>query len=113
MSKSTKADNKTGLPDKLKNGIENLSGISIDDVKVHYNSDKLSQLKGLTYAQGTEIHLAADQEKHLPHEAWHVVEQAKGRVKPTKQISLNIMVNDDCKLENEADKLGEKSLQSK
>ena len=32
--------NNTGLPDKLKSGVENLSGYSMDDVKVHYNSDK-------------------------------------------------------------------------
>ena len=30
--------NRTGLPDNLKNGIENLSGMSMDHVKVHYNS---------------------------------------------------------------------------
>ena len=30
-------ENNTGLPDNLKSGIENLSGISMDDVKVHRN----------------------------------------------------------------------------
>lgn len=35
-----KKANNTGLPDNLKTGIENLSGMSLDDVKVHYNSDK-------------------------------------------------------------------------
>ena len=35
-----KQENNTGLPDNLKSGIENLSGYSMDDVKVHYNSDK-------------------------------------------------------------------------
>ncbi|GGE72627.1 hypothetical protein [Massilia psychrophila] len=29
--------NRTGLPDQLKAGIESLCGISMDDVKVHYN----------------------------------------------------------------------------
>ena len=33
-------ENTTGLPDDLKSGIENLSGYSMDDVKVHRNSDK-------------------------------------------------------------------------
>jgi hypothetical protein len=32
-----------GLPDNLKQGVESLSGISMDDVKVHYNSDKPAQ----------------------------------------------------------------------
>ena len=32
--------NETGMPDHLKAGIEDLSGFSMDDVRVHYNSDK-------------------------------------------------------------------------
>ncbi|MGB3465579.1 MAG: hypothetical protein WBA74_09925, partial [Cyclobacteriaceae bacterium] len=39
-----KKENNTGLPDDLKSGIENLSGYAMDDVKVHYNSDKPAQL---------------------------------------------------------------------
>src|SRR5437588_3507228 len=39
-----RAHNNTGLPDQLKSGIENLSGHSMDDVKVHYNSAKPAQL---------------------------------------------------------------------
>src|SRR4051812_27511905 len=31
--------NKTGLPDALKANVETLSGISLDDAKVHYNSE--------------------------------------------------------------------------
>jgi hypothetical protein len=52
--------NKTGLPNSLKSGIENLSGDSMDDLKVHYNSDKPAQFTGHAYAQGTDIHLAFD-----------------------------------------------------
>lgn len=36
---------------------------------------------------GEPIHVAAGQEQHLPHEAWHVVRQAQGRVKPTMQMA--------------------------
>ena len=74
----------TGLPDNLKERIENLSGYSMDDVKVHYNSDKPTQLQAHAYTQGTDIYLAPGQEKHLPHEALHVVQQKQGRVKPLK-----------------------------
>jgi len=102
--------NNTGLPDNLKLGIENLSGYSMDDVKVHYNSDKPSQLQAHAYAQGTDIHVASGQEKHLPHEAWHVVQQKQGRVKPTMQMKQGVPVNDDAGLEREADVMGEKSL---
>ena len=37
--------NNTGLPDRLKSGIEQLSGYSMDDVKVHYNSPKPANCK--------------------------------------------------------------------
>jgi|GEM_PF-5382157 len=106
--KQLKANN-TGLPDNLKSGIENLSGISMDHVKVHYNSSKPAQLQAHAYAQGNEIHLAAGQEKHLPHEAWHVVQQAQGRVKPTMQMKGNVQVNDNTGLEKEADVMGSKA----
>ena len=106
----SRSENKTGLPDNLKSGIENLSGHSLNDVKVHYNSDKPAQLNAHAYAQGTDIHLAAGQEKHLPHEAWHVVQQKQGRVKPTMQMKGNVNVNDDAGLEKEADVMGAKAL---
>ncbi len=105
-------ENKTGLPNSLKSGIENLSGHSMDDVKVHYNSSKPTQLNAHAYAQGTDIHLASGQEKHLPHEAWHVVQQKEGRVKPTMQMQ-GVNINDDTGLEKEADGMGGKALQMK
>jgi hypothetical protein len=78
--------NRTGLPDALKRGIESLSGFSLDDVRLHYNSSKLEQLQALAYTQGTEIHVAPGQGRHVPHEAWHVVQQKQGRVRPTMQL---------------------------
>jgi len=98
--------NRTGLPDGLKAGVEALSGLSMDGVKVHYNSSQPAQLNAHAYAQGTDIHIAPGQEKHLPHEAWHVVQQAQGRVKPTKQLKGRVSVNDDKGLEHEADMMG-------
>ena len=105
-----KKENGTGLPDNLKSGVENLSGYSMDDVNVHRNSDKPAELQAHAYAQGTDIHLGAGQEKHLPHEAWHVVQQKQGRVKPTKQLKGKTNINDDVGLENEADVMGAKAL---
>jgi hypothetical protein len=101
-----KKKNDTGLPDQLKAGIENLSGYSMDGVKVHYNSDKPAQLQAHAFAQGNDIHLASGQEKHLPHEAWHVVQQKQGRVQATMQLKGDIPVNDDAGLEHEADVMG-------
>lgn len=101
--------NNTGLPTQLKSGVESLSGFSLDDVKVHYNSDKPAQLKAHAYAQGTDIHVASGQEKHLPHEAWHVVQQKQGRVQPTTQLKT-FNINDDVGLEREADVMGAKAI---
>jgi hypothetical protein len=98
--------NNTGLPDNLKSGIESLSGMSMDHVKVHYNSSQPTQLNALAYAQGSDIHVAPGQETHLPHEAWHVVQQAQGRVRPTMQLA-GADVNEDRGLEAEADRMGE------
>jgi hypothetical protein len=106
-----KKENNTGLPDNLKSGIENLSGFAMDHVKVHYNSEKPAQLQAHAYAQGSDIHVAPGQEKHLPHEAWHVVQQAQGRVRPTVQMKGNVLINDDIGLESEADVMGSRALQ--
>lgn len=104
------APNHTGLPDGLKAGIESLSGHSMNDVKVHYNSSQPAQLQAHAFAQGTQIHVAPGQERHLPHEAWHVVQQKQGRVKPTRQLMGKVPVNDDAGLEKEADRMGAKAL---
>ncbi|KVX00786.1 hypothetical protein AWJ07_19720 [Shewanella frigidimarina] len=104
--------NNTGLPANLKSGMESLSGMSLDHVNVHYNSSKPASVQAHAYAQGSDIHLASGQEKHLPHELGHVVQQAQGRVKPTTSVS-GMAVNDNPSLESEADSLGAKALQMK
>ena len=104
--------NNTGMPDNLKAGIESLSGFSMDDVRVHYNSSKPATVQALAYTQGTDIHVAPGQEKCLPHEAWHVAQQMAGRVSPTTNIN-GMPVNDNAALEHEADVMGEKAMQRK
>jgi hypothetical protein len=106
-----KKENRTGLPDNLKAGVETLSGVSMDDTKVHYNSPRPAQLNAFAYAQGANIHVAPGQEKHLPHEAWHVAQQKQGRVKATMQLKEAVPVNDDAGLEQEADSMGAKAAQ--
>jgi Domain of unknown function (DUF4157) len=99
----------TNLPDNLRTGIENLSGMDMGGVNVHYNSARPAQLSALAYAQGNDIHLGPGQEKHLPHEAWHVVQQREGRVAPTMQLKGEY-INDDSTLEKEADTMGARAL---
>ncbi|HEX3043268.1 MAG TPA: DUF4157 domain-containing protein [Bacillota bacterium] len=98
-------ENSTGMPDSLKTGMESLSGMDMSDVRVHYNSPKPMDVGALAYTQGTDIHVGPGQEKHLPHEAWHVVQQAQGQVRPTMQLK-GVLVNDDAGLEREADDIG-------
>lgn len=100
--------NNTGLPDNLKAGVESLSGFSLDDVKVHYNSSQPATVQALAYTQGTDIHVAPGQEQHLPHEAWHVAQQMAGRVDPTTEVA-GMPVNDNVGLEHEADVMGAKA----
>ena len=48
-------------------------------------------------------------EKHLAHEAWHVVQQRQGRVDPTKKLMTGPGVtNDDPGLETEAETMAER-----
>jgi hypothetical protein len=107
--KETQRPNNTGLPDNLKTGLEQLSGMDMSGVRVHYNSSKPTQLNALAYTQGTEIHVAPRQEQHLPHEAWHVVQQRQGKVKPTIEL-LGRPINDDHALEKEADVMGKQAV---
>lgn len=105
-----KKSNRTGMPDNLKEGIESLSGTDLSDVRVRYGSDKPGEVGAAAYAQGNEIHVAPGQERHLPHEAWHVVQQRQGRVAPTGQLANGMAVNEDEGLEREADEMGSRAM---
>lgn len=102
------APNATGMPDALKSGIESMSGMDLSDVRVSYNSTKPAQLEAAAYTQGNTIHVAPGGESHLPHEAWHVVQQRQGRVQPTMELN-GARINDDPALEKEADLMGSRA----
>lgn len=99
----------TNLPDRLRAGIESLSGMSMGGVQVHYDSPRPAQVDALAYTQGRDIHLAPGQEEHLAHEAWHVVQQARGRVRSTGTLDNGARVNEDHALEREADVMGKRA----
>jgi hypothetical protein len=94
-----------GLPADLQSGVEQLSGMDMSDVRVHAGSSRPAEVGALAYAQGTDIHLAPGQEQHLPHEAWHLVQQKQGRVRATVQAA-GVPINDNPVLEAEADRMG-------
>lgn len=99
-----------GLPTGLRSGIESMSGQNLGDVRVHRNSSAPANVGAHAFAQGRDIHLAPGQDRHLPHEAWHVVQQAQGRVKPTMDAA-GVPINDDPGLEAEADRMGAQAMQ--
>ena len=100
--------NRTGMPDQLKAGIEQLSGFDLSAVRVRYNSAKPAALGALAYARGTDIEIGPRQERHLAHEAWHVVQQMQGRVRPAVRFK-GVALNDDDDLEREADLMAERA----
>lgn len=106
------AANRTGMPDRLKSGLEGLSGMDLSGLRVHRNSDRPARVQALAYTQGRDIHVAPGQDRHLAHEGWHAVQQMQGRVKPTMKAH-GVSINDDGGLEREADVMGKKALQSR
>lgn len=106
--KNASQKDKTGIPRRMKAGFERSSGFSFNDVKVHYNSDKPAQLRAHAYTQGNDVYVAPGQEKHLPHELGHVVQQKRDTVRPTGTIG-GLPLNDDKNLENGADMIAAKA----
>jgi len=101
----------SGLPGRLRNGLESLSGLSMDDVRVHYHSPRPARVHALAHTHGTDIYVSQGQERHLPHEAWHVVQQKQERVRPTTQLH-GWKMNDDSALEREASVMGARALRT-
>lgn len=99
-------ENRTGLPTQLKERTERNTGFSLDDVRVHYNSDLPSRLNALAYTQGNQIEIGPGQEKHLPHELGHVVQQKMGIVRANATHSSGVAMNTDPGLEHQADEIG-------
>lgn len=97
------------LPDELRTNLESLSGVDLSGVDVHYRSARPAEVGALAFAQGTSIHVAPGQERHLPHEAWHVVQQARGRVAPMERLNRDQHLNTESRLEREAEVMGHRA----
>ena len=75
----------------------NLRKMKTGSVRVHGKSGSAMRSAGKAFTKGTKIHLAPGASRHLPHEAWHVVNQGRGRtggrpssfrsIKSTKSLS--------------------------
>ena len=99
-----------GLPAPLRQGLEQLSGLDLSGVQVQRQSAEPARLGALAFTRGDHIHLGPGQEHHLPHEAWHVVQQRQGRVPARAQVA-GLPLNDDPALEREAEQMGAQALQ--
>lgn len=81
------------LPEPILHQIESQSGVDLGDVRVHVGHPMPVQLNAQAYARGNDIFFAPGAydpgspqgREVIAHEAWHVVQQKQGRVKPTLQ----------------------------
>lgn len=110
-----KFENQTGMPDAVKQRMEDSFGMDFSSVRIHPDSPSAPEVGALAYTQGTDIHFAPGQFKPdtsagrqlLGHELTHVVQQSKGLVQPTGEIG-GMPLNDNQALEREADVQGSK-----
>lgn len=104
--------NQTGIPTQMKLDVESRSGLSLDDMRVHYHSDKPAKIGALAYTQGNQVHIGPGQERHLLHELGHVVQQKTTNVVPTASVA-GYGINNDPKLEAQADRISQSSTEWK
>lgn len=96
------ASGPTGIPGAIQAKFEAASGLSFEDVRVHYNSSRPAQLGAYAYTQGNQVYIGPGQERHLEHELGHVIQQKQGIVKADGYIN-GVPVNRDPGLERAAD----------
>lgn len=108
---NTSEKGKTGIPAGMKRSFEQSSGFSFDDVRVHYSSEKPAQLHAHAYTQGNDVFVASGQEKHLPHELGHVVQQKSNMVRPTENLG-GLPLNTDPAMERNADNIAQNAEKS-
>ncbi|MCM1192394.1 MAG: DUF4157 domain-containing protein [Lachnospiraceae bacterium] len=96
------ASGSTGIPGAMQAKFEAASGLSFEDVRVHYNSSRPAQLGAYAYTQGSQVYIGPGQERHLEHELGHVIQQKQGIVKADGYVN-GVPVNRDRRLEQAAD----------
>ena len=96
--------NLTGIPLQMKQSFERSSGLSFDDVRVHYHSSLPARLGALAYTRGSHVYVSSGQERHLGHELGHVIQQKQGQVRATSELN-GVRLNTSPVMEREADAL--------
>lgn len=106
FSRTAGYGNHTGIPTQLKERVEQSTGMSLNDVRVHYNSILPAKLDALAYTKGNQVEISPGQERHLPHELGHVIQQKLGVVRANAVHSSGTLMNVDETLERQADEIG-------
>lgn len=99
-----------GLPTTLRTAFEDASGMSMEGVRVRRNSREPARIGADAFTRGDEIHLGPGSERHLAHEAWHVVQQRQGRVRARTTLGGQPL-NAEPRLESEADQMAARAPQ--
>ena len=105
--------NNTGLPGGLVNKMEKVFKTDMSHLDVRVNSKEPAKVDAIATAQGNRVDIAPGHynpntskgQSLIAHEAWHTIQQAQGRVKPTMQAKGKA-INNDRGLEAEADRMG-------
>ncbi len=106
------------MPEEVQAKMERALDADFSAVRIHEGAH-VKELGALAYTQGTDVHFAPGQyapgsqrgQELLGHELAHVVQQSQGRVKATTQAH-GVAINDDKRLEREADEMGARAAQS-
>ncbi len=105
-----RASSTCALPPRIANAMHALSGVPLHGVRVRYGSPEPARVRAQAFTRGNDIHVARGAEHHLAHEAWHVVQQRRGRVPVTAKTVTGHALNDDERLEREADEMARRAL---
>jgi hypothetical protein len=82
--------NPSGIPDDLAEAMKKFVPADVGGIRVHYNAARQVHLGALAHTQGTDIFLAPGQERQLPHEVWHAIQQKQGRVSETGRTHFGL-----------------------
>lgn len=93
------------LPAHIRTHHETASGVSLHDAQVFRNSPLPERWNAEALTFGRRVFLGPGKERHLAHEAWHVVQQKRKAVHADFRIGKT-GVNTSARFENEADRMG-------
>lgn len=103
----------------LREALERALGADFSAVQIHVGSPRATEFGALAFTQGHDIHVAPGRwmphttsgRRLLGHELGHVMQQRGGRVR-SNASRLGVELNDEPRLEREADAMGERAARA-